>query len=131
MRNNIALTITSLISIILFAFHWADEVSRGMEPGTLNAFGGIVILVVWLSGVLVLGGRRSGYIISLIGGILGLGIVILHMSGRGMVGGHIPPNTPGAFFWVLTMIAIASTSSIAGILSAQELWKLASRNRQP
>lgn len=131
MRNNIALTITSLISIILFAFHWADEVSRGMEPGTLNAFGGIVILVVWLSGILVLGGRRSGYIISLIGGIFGVGIVILHMSGRGMVGGHVPPNTPGAFFWVLTMIAIASTSSIAGILSAQALWKLASRNRLP
>lgn len=130
MRNNIALTITSLISIILFAFHWADEVSRGMEPGTLNAFGGIVILVVWLSGILVLGGRRSGYIISLIGGIFGVGIVILHMSGRGMVGGHVPPNTPGAFFWVLTMIAIASTSSIAGILSAQALWRLKSRSRQ-
>ena len=80
--------------------------------------------------ILVLGGRRSGYIISLIGGIFGLGIVILHMSGRGMVGGHVPPNTPGAFFWVLTMIAIASTSSIAGILSAMELWKLTSRNRQ-
>jgi len=130
MRNNLALSICSLISVLLFGFHWADEVSRGMEPGTLNAFGGIVILVVWLAGILVFGGRLTGYIISLLGGIFGLGIVILHMSGRGMVGGHVPPNTPGAFFWVFTMIAIACTSSIAGILSAQELWRLRSRNRQ-
>ena len=128
MRNNVALTITSLISIILFGFHWADEVSRGMEPGTLNAFGGIVILVVWLSGILVLGDRRSGYIISLIGGIFGLGIVVLHMSGRGMVGGRVPVNSPGAFFWVFTMIAIGVSSSIAGILSAKALWRLRSPN---
>jgi hypothetical protein len=124
MKHNVTLTITSLLSILLFASHWADEVSRGMEPGTISAFGGVVILVVWLSGTLVLGNRRSGYIISLIGGILGLGVLVLHMTGRGMVGGRIPVNSFGAFFWVWTLIMLGSTSTISAILAARALWML-------
>ena len=124
MNSKVTLTITSLLSVLLFAFHWADEISRGMEVGTLSAFGGIVILVVWLSGTLVLGERRSGYIISLIGGILGLGVLVLHMMGKGMVGGRIPPNSPGAFFWIWTLIALGSTSTISGILATRGLWSL-------
>jgi len=124
MNPRVTLTVTSLLSILLFAFHWADEVSRGMEPGTISAFGGILILVVWLTGTLVLGDRRSGYIISLIGGILGLGVLVLHMTGKGMVGGRIPPNSTGAFFWVWTLIALGSTSTISAILAARALWIL-------
>jgi len=122
MKDKVTLTVTSLLSILLFAFHWADEVSRGMEPGTVSALGGVLILVVWLSGTLVLGDRRSGYIISLIGGILGLGVLILHMTGKGMVGGRIAPNSSGAFFWVWTLIALGSTSTISAILAAHGLW---------
>ena len=121
MNHKVVLTVTSILSALLFSFHWADEISRGMEVGTLSAFGGIVILVVWLSGTLVLGGRRSGYIISLIGGILGLGVLVLHMSGKGITGGRISPNSPGAFFWVLTLIALGTTSTISAILAALEL----------
>ena len=124
MEHRVTLTVTSLLSVILFASHWADEVSRGMEPGTLSAFGGVIILVVWLSGTLVLGERRSGYVISLIGGILGLGVLVLHMSGRGMVGGRIPPNSTGVYFWVWTLIALGSTSTISTILAAHGLWRL-------
>jgi len=122
MKHRVTLTVTSLLSIVLFASHWADEVSRGMEPGTVSALGGVLILVVWLSGTLVLGDRRSGYIISLIGGILGLGVLILHMTGKGMVGGRIAPNSSGAFFWVWTLIALGSTSTISAILAAHGLW---------
>ena len=122
MTHNVTLKITSLLSVLLFAFHWADEISRGMEVGTLSAFGGVVILVVWLSGTLVLGDRRSGYIISLIGGILGLGVLVLHMSGKGMMGGRIAPNSPGAFFWALTLVMLGTTSTISAILAARAMW---------
>lgn len=131
MNYKVTLTVTSLLSVLLFAFHWADEMSRGMEVGTLSAFGGIVILVVWLTGTLVLGDRRSGYIISLLGGILGLGVLVLHMSGKGITGGRIPPNSPGAFFWVWTLIALGSTSTISAILSAQGLWRLRKGQSNP
>jgi hypothetical protein len=124
MNPRVTLTVTSLLSILLFAFHWADEISRGMESGTISSFGGIVILVVWLSGTLVLGDRRSGYIISLIGGILGLGVLVLHMTGKGMVGGRIAPNSSGAFFWVWTLIALGTTSTISAILAARGLRRL-------
>jgi hypothetical protein len=124
MNHKVTMTVTSLLSVLLFALHWADEVSRGMEAGTLSALGGVVILVVWLSGTLVLGDRRSGYIITLVGGILGLGVLILHMSGRGMVAGRIPANSSGAFFWVLTLIALGVTSTISAILAARGLWSL-------
>jgi len=128
MKNNVTLTITSLLSVLLFAFHWSDEISRGMESGTISSFGGVIILVVWLGGTLVLGGRRSGYIISLLGGILGLGVLVLHMMGKGMVGGRIPPNSTGAFFWVVTLITLGSTAAISGILAGRALWKMRSRS---
>jgi hypothetical protein len=127
MNPNLTLRITSLLSVILFGFHWADEISRGMERGTLSSFGGVIILVVWLCGPLVLGDRRSGYIISLLGGILGLGVLVLHMSGRGMVGGRIPINSPGVFFWVLTLISLGATASVSAILAASALWRLRRR----
>lgn len=121
MKHRVTLTITSVLSTALFALHWVDEISRGLEPGTLQGAGGIAILVVWLCGPLLLAERRSGYILMLVGGILGLGVVLLHMSGRGMVGGRIA-NTPGMFFWVLTLIAMSVTSSMSAILAAHGLW---------
>ena len=44
MKHQVTLTITSLLSILLFSLHWADEVARGIEPGTVAAFGGLLIL---------------------------------------------------------------------------------------
>jgi hypothetical protein len=57
MKHNVTLTVTSLLSILLFALHWVDEVSRGLETGGVSALGGVLILVVWLYGTLVLGQR--------------------------------------------------------------------------
>jgi len=124
MRHHVTLTITSVLSTFLFALHWSDEISRGLESGTLQSVGGIAILIVWLCGPLVLGERRSGYILMLIGGILGLGVVLLHMSGHGMVGGRIA-NTSGIYFWVLTLITLSMTSSVTVILAGIGLirWK--------
>jgi len=120
-RYKITMTIASVLSALLFVMHWSDEISRGLESGTLQSAGGIAILVVWLSGPLVLGDRRSGYIVTLIGGILGLGILLLHMSGHGLVGGRIA-NTSGQFFWVWTAITMGVSSAIAGILAVRGLW---------
>ena len=124
MKHHVTLTITSVLSSILFALHWVDEISRGFEPGTLQGAGGIAILIAWLCGPLVLGERRSGYILMLVGGILGMAVVLLHMSGRGMVGGRIA-NTSGIYFWVLTLIMLSMTSGITVILATLGLarWK--------
>ena len=123
MKDNVTLTVISLVSIVLFALHWIDEVARGLETGGVSALGGIAILVFWLYGTLVLAGRRSGYIITLVGVIFGLGVLILHMQGAGIVGRRIA-NTSGIFFWVLTLITLGVTSTFSAILAARGLWSL-------
>ncbi len=36
MKRNVMLTIASLLSILFFTFHLADDIVRGMEPGKLT-----------------------------------------------------------------------------------------------
>ena len=128
MESNLTLKITSLLSIILFALHWIDEISRGLESGTIQSIGGIAILVFLLCGPLMLAGRRSGYIIMLLGGIFGLGVLVLHMQGAGIIGRRIA-GTPGIFFWVLTLIALGTISTMSAILAGRALWNTRSRRQ--
>ena len=123
MKRHVTLTITSLLSILLFSLHWADEIARGMEKGTISAFGGLLILAVWLCGTLVLGDRRTGLVIILLGSILASGVPVLHMQRAGLVGGRIA-NTSGMFFWVWTLIALGATGMLSLVLSALALWNL-------
>ena len=123
MKRSVTLTITSLISILLFSLHWADEVARGLESGTISAVGGLVILAVWLSGTLVFGERRLGLVIILLGSILASGVPILHMLGRGLVGGRYA-NASAMFFWVWTNIALGASGMVSVVLAARGLWSL-------
>ena len=123
MKNKAILSVTSLLAILFFAFHWADDIVRGMSPGGVSGLGGVLILVVWLYGTLVLGERRLGYVIMLLGSIGGLGVLVIHMRGAGLVGGRIA-NSSGVFFWVWTLIALGVTSTMAIIISARGLWGL-------
>ena len=123
MKHTVTLTITSLLAVLFFAFHWADEIVRGISPGGVSGLGGVVILVVWLYGTLVLAERRLGHIIMLLGSIFGLGVLVLHMRGVGLVGGRIA-NSSGIFFWVWTLIALGVISAFSVILSARGLWNL-------
>jgi hypothetical protein len=62
MKNDVLLTVASLLSILFLTFHLSDEIARGMEQGGLNMVIPVSVLVVELYGALVLAGRRSGYI---------------------------------------------------------------------
>ena len=123
MKHQVTLTISSLLSILLFSLHWADEVARGLEPGTLSAVGGFVILAVWLSATLVFADRRWGMVLILLGALLASGVPILHMQGRGLVGGRYA-NTSAMFFWVWTNIALGASGMLSLVLSARALWIL-------
>jgi hypothetical protein len=123
MKHPVALTITSLLSILLLAFHLTDDIVRGIEPGGVSTLVGVLILVVWLYGTVVLAGRRSGYAIILLGSLLGSGVPVIHMMGAGLVGGRIA-NSSGVFFWVWTLVALGVTAIFSVILSARGLWSL-------
>jgi len=123
MKHNLTLTIASLLSILFLTFHLTDDIVRGFEKGGLKNITGVLILVVWLYGTLVLAGRRSGYIIVLLGSLLGAGVPVLHMMGAGLVGGRIA-GSGGMFFWVWTLLAVGVTALLSVILSVRGLWNL-------
>ena len=123
MKRSVMLTITSLLSILFFTFHFADDIVRGSEPGGFKNLRGVLTLVVWLYGTLVLAERRSGYIIILLGSLLGLLMPVAHMWRVGLVGGRIA-NSSGIFFWVWTLITLGVTANFSVILSVRGLWSL-------
>ena len=123
MKDNLMLTIASLLSILLLTFHLAGDIVRGFEPGGLNNLvGTVLIAVVWLCGTLLLAGRRSGYVIILLGSLLGLFVPYVHMRGRGVGVASGIANSDGGFFFVWTLLAIGVLSLFSIILSARGLW---------
>ena len=127
MKPNLMLPIASLLSILFMTFHLTDDIVRGMEPGGLSNLVAVPILVVWLYGTLVLAERRSGYVITFLGSLLGSGIPVIHMMGAG-VGGEIAKSS-GAYFFVWTLLALGVTATFSVILSVRGLWSL--RRGQP
>ncbi|HKW01793.1 MAG TPA: hypothetical protein VJN96_18345 [Vicinamibacterales bacterium] len=128
MKSATILTVTSLLSILFCTFHLADDVVRGFEPGGVNNIVGVLVLVVWLFGTLGLNGRRSGYLIMLLGSLLGSIVPVVHMRGAGLVGGRLA-NSTGIFFFVWTLLALGGSAGLSVILSARALWQLPWRRR--
>ena len=124
MKRSVMLTITSLLSILLFTFHLADDIVRGFEPGKLTNLPAVPIFVFWLYGALVLAERRSGYIITFLGGLFSLVVPLAHMRGKGVGLTSSIANSSGQFFFVWTLIAIGVTGLFSVILAAHGLWSL-------
>jgi hypothetical protein len=123
-RERLSLTAASLLSILFMTFHLTDDILRGMASGRVSDLVAVPILVLWLYGTLVLAERRSGYVIILLGSLLGLVVPVIHMIGKGVgVGGNIAKSS-GAFFFVWTLIALGVTALFSAILSARGLWSL-------
>ena len=121
MKQNVTLTIASLLSILFMTLHMTDDIVRGMEPGTLFDLILLPILAIQLYGTLVLAGKRSGYVIILIASLLELVVPVVHMKGAG-VGGAIARSN-GAFFFIWTLLALGVTALFSVILSARGLWE--------
>jgi len=121
LKNNLLLIIASLLSILFMTLHLADDIARGFEKGGLSNLTAVPILVIWLYGTLVLAERRSGYVIILLGSILGSGVPVIHfMRTGGVLGGEIG-KSGGDLFFVWTLIALGVTAVFSVILSARAL----------
>ncbi|MGI9044250.1 MAG: hypothetical protein ACR2GK_09020 [Gemmatimonadaceae bacterium] len=120
MKRNVALTVTSLLSAILFSIHWADDVVRGLDSVGLKSLIGVLILVVWLSGTLVLGERRSGQIIILLASLLAVGVAVVHLQGAGI--GTLA-TSGGGFRFIWTLFALGVTGAFSFVLVVREMWR--------
>jgi len=123
-KNNVTLTIASLLSILFGTFHLTDDIIRGWLSGTVPNLTAVPVCVAWLYGTLVLAGRRSGYIIMLLASLFSLVIPVLHMMGKGVMHGSRVANSSGAFFFIWTLIAVGVTALFSAVLSVRGLWNL-------
>ncbi len=122
MQPDNVLVVTSVRSIVLVTFHVSADVVRGFEPGSFKQIQTILTMAVWLYGTVGLNGRRSGYIVMLLGALLGSLVSVAHMRGAGLVGGRIA-GTDGMLLWVFAQLALGVTASVSVVLAAQALWR--------
>ena len=125
MKQNVMLTIASLLSILLLTLHITDDIVRGISKAESSNIA-LVVLVVLLYGTLVLAERRSGHVIMLLVGLFAAATPVMHM--RGAHYGEIA-KSHGGFFFVWTLWALGGLGGLTFILSASGLWSL--RRRQP
>jgi len=120
MKQNVILTVTSLLSILLLTLHISDDIVRGISKAE-PANTALIVLVVLLYGTLVLGERRSGHVIMLFVGLFAAGMPVSHMRGA-----HYAEiaKSAGGFFFVWTLWALGGLGGFTFILAARGLWSL-------
>lgn len=123
MKQNVALTTASLLSIFLMTLHMADDIVRGFDTVRSIAFL-VPILVIWSYGTLVLAGRRSGYVIVLLGSLVATLVPVIHFRGTGAVASGEIARTNGAFLFVWALIALGVTALFSVVLAVLGLWRL-------
>jgi hypothetical protein len=124
LKDNVLLTVASLLSILFLTFHLADDIVRGYEKGGLSNLIAVPIVVLWLYGTTVLTGRRSGFIINLLLSLFALIVPYIHMKGRGVGLASRVAGSSGAFFFVWILLAISVTALFSIVLSVRGLWRL-------
>jgi hypothetical protein len=124
MKENVMLTIASLLSILLFTCHMAGDIVRGIENGGIWNLTAVPILVLWLYGTLVLAERRSGTIIVLLFSFLSSGIPVIHMMGKGIGIQARLAKYSGHFSYVFTLLALGVTTVFSVILAVRALWSM-------
>ena len=118
MKQNVPLTISSLLMIVLFTVHLTHDFVFGLDSMTragTPTF--LLIMLVSLYGTVELAGRRSGYVITLLLGILAAALPVLHT-----VGG--PRSAGRGFFFVWTLLALGVCGVFCSVLSARGLWSM-------
>ena len=71
MKQSVVSTVASMMSILLLTFHLTDAIVRGFEKGGLTNLPAVPICVVWVYVALTMAERRAGYVIILLGSLLG------------------------------------------------------------
>jgi TRAP-type C4-dicarboxylate transport system permease small subunit len=73
---------------------------------------------------LLLAERVSGHVIMFLGGLVALGMPIIHRN-NGFTA--TVAKAPGGLFFIWTLVALGVTGGLAMILSVRGLWNLRSR----
>ena len=116
MKQNVPLTVSSLLSVVLFTLHLAHDFVFGLDSmSRAETFTFLLIMLVSLYGTVELAGRRLGYVVTLLFGILAAGLPVLHT-----VGGPRSAGRGLSFVW--TLLALGASGVFSAVLSARGLW---------
>ena len=113
MKENKLLVGMSLLSILLSSIHISHDIVRGADTWGRQSLVGVLILVVWLCGTLVLAERRSGLVIMLLGGLAAAAMPVIHS--------RVKLELFGTFFFVWTLFALGAIGTLCVILSVRAL----------
>ncbi len=113
MKHNVQLIVASLLSLLLMIVHLTQDTIRQPE-GSMTYPIPVVFLALWLYATLVASDRVWGYVMMLLGGLLSVGMIVLHA--RGIV---VTPS--GGFFFVWTLFALSATGWLTIVLAARGL----------
>ena len=117
MRRDLSLTIASLLAIALFTVHLAHDFVFGLDAMSRSeTLTFLLIMLVSSYGAVELVGRRAGYVVTLLFGVLAAGMPVLHS-----VGG--PRSAARGFFFVWTLLALGACGVFSAVLSARGLWR--------
>jgi hypothetical protein len=114
-----AILIASLLIVLLTA-HVSQDVVYGIEEGDLSDLTAAAIAGVWLYFTVTAAGRRTGYVLLLIGAFLAPVVALAHMSRDG-VRDDLPAGE--GFFFVGTLMGLGAAAPFAALLSMQGLWR--------
>ena len=120
MKHDTALTVTSLLAVLLLSLHLASDVVLGKDEFDRSMMIGVLLLAVWLYGAVVLRGRRSGYVFLLLFSGLAIGVGFLHMPVRGLGAEFV--RRPGVFLFVWTLLTVGALGMVSFALCVQGLW---------
>jgi hypothetical protein len=124
MKQNLALSISSLVSIVLFTVHLAHDIIFGLDSmSRAQTLTYLLIMLVSLYGTVELSGRLPGYVVTLLLGLLAAGLPVLHTAGG-------PRSAARGFFFVWTLLALGASGVFAVALSARGLWRSVADRRQ-
>jgi hypothetical protein len=122
MKHNVMLIVASLLTLLLTIIHLTQDIMRQADRTNMIPIP-VVVFAVWLYGTLMLSDRIWGYIIMLLGGLIGAGMIIAHSRG-GVI------SNSGGFLFVWTLFALSTTGWFTAILSARDIWTTL-RSRRP
>ena len=113
MKQNMLLTVMSLLCILLLSIHVTDDIVRGVDKWGPQSLIGVLILVVLLYGTLVVPERRSGLVIMLLAGLFAAAMPVIHW--------RVSMAKPNAFRFIWTLFALGAIGTLTVILAVRGL----------
>jgi hypothetical protein len=110
-KQNVLLSVTSILSVFLLTLHISQDIAFGLDPAGLHHLVGVAILAVVVCGATLLRERRSGHVVMLLGGVMAAAMMPLHMR-NGLRSGFLERNGALLFIWTLYVLAVAGSSSV-------------------